>query len=51
MMNRRTIRVVALLLALSAGVVCVLGYNFVDNTNIRQPRHQRDGLDDDLTTG
>jgi hypothetical protein len=35
MMSRRTIRIVALLLALIAGIVCVLGYNFVHDRNIR----------------
>jgi hypothetical protein len=29
------IRIVALILAIVAGVVCILGYNFVDDKNIR----------------
>jgi len=35
MLPRRLIRIVALLLALAAGVVCILGYNFVYDENIR----------------
>lgn len=45
MMSRRTIRIVALVLVLIAGVGGALGYNFVDDKNIRehsreQPRGQ-----------
>ncbi|HXQ69638.1 MAG TPA: hypothetical protein VN844_04100 [Pyrinomonadaceae bacterium] len=35
MLPRRLIRIVALVLALIAGAVCVLGYNFVYDKNIR----------------
>jgi hypothetical protein len=35
MLPRRTIRIVALFLALIAGAVCILGYNFVEDKNIR----------------
>ena len=35
MMPPRTLRIVALLLALIAGAVCALGYNFVFDKNIR----------------
>ncbi len=36
MMSRRTIRIVALVLAFVAGVSGALGYNVVDDNNIRQ---------------
>ena len=35
MLPRRMLRIVALILALVAGAVCILGYNFVDDKNIR----------------
>ena len=35
MMSRRTVRIVALVLALVAGFVGILGYNFVYDKNIR----------------
>jgi hypothetical protein len=35
MMRPRTLRIVALLLALIAAAVCALGYNFVFDKNIR----------------
>ena len=35
MMNRRTIRIVAVLLALIAGLVFILGYDFVSDRNVR----------------
>jgi Tfp pilus assembly protein PilO len=35
MMRPRTIRIVAVVLALIVGLVCVLGYNFVFDKNIR----------------
>jgi hypothetical protein len=35
MMRPRTLRIVALMLALIAGTVCALGYNFVFDKNIR----------------
>ena len=35
MMRPRTLRIVALVLALIAGLVCALGYNFVFDKNIR----------------
>jgi len=35
MMNRRTVRIVAVILAVIAAFVCVLGYNFVYDRNIR----------------
>jgi hypothetical protein len=34
-MSRRTVKIVALLLALISLLVCVLGYNFVYDKNIR----------------
>ena len=41
-MSRRTIRIVAIALALVAGVSGVLGYNFVNNKNtIREPEVPR----------
>ncbi len=40
MMSRRTIRIVALVLALVTGVSGALGYNFVDDKNIRE--HSRE---------
>ena len=39
MLPRRLIRIVAVVLALIAGTVCVLGYNFIYNKNIR-PKEQ-----------
>jgi hypothetical protein len=35
MMKRRTVKMVAVLLALIAAVVCALGYDFVNDKNIR----------------
>jgi hypothetical protein len=35
MLPRRLIRIVALVLAIIAGTVCILGYNFVYDKNIR----------------
>lgn len=43
-MSRRTIRIVALALALIAGISGAFGYNFVDVKNIReQSREQANG--------
>lgn len=36
MMSRRTLRIIALVLALVAGISGALGYNFVDDKNIRE---------------
>lgn len=41
MMSRRTIRIVALVLALVAGVSGALGYNFVDDKNIREQSREQ----------
>jgi hypothetical protein len=41
MMNRRTIRIVALALALIAGVSGAFGYNFVDDKNIREQSREQ----------
>lgn len=42
MLPRRLIRIVALVLALIAGAVCVLGHNFVYDMNTR---HEENPLD------
>jgi hypothetical protein len=44
MMSPRTIKIVAILLALIAGAVCVLGYDFVTDKNIRPKESTIDWL-------
>jgi len=44
MMHRRTTKVVAVVLALIAGLVCILGYNFVYDTNIRPKERTLDWM-------
>jgi hypothetical protein len=47
MMSRRTLRIVALVLALVAGITGALGYNVVDDQNIRErSREQMDATFD-----
>lgn len=40
-MSRRTIRIVALALALIAGISGAFGYNFVDDRNIREQSREQ----------
>ncbi|HEY0764281.1 MAG TPA: hypothetical protein VGD61_18025 [Pyrinomonadaceae bacterium] len=43
-MSRRTIRIVAIVLALICGGVVALGYNFEENSSILNPRQKELGL-------
>lgn len=43
MMSHRTLRIVALVLALVTGISGAFGYNFVDNNNIREQSREQVG--------